>query len=678
MSDLLGTGGITREEDRAERVVWKGFGAMEVLRNQKMAFLRRHVPIVEWLPRYRWREHAVGDVLGGLTMAILLLGEGIAYALLAGIPAEVGIYSALIPTFVYSVLGTSRHLSVGAISLTAVMTGVVVLDNGTGNPAEDAALAHALCLSVGFFLVLFGVLRMAFIEHVLSLPIREGFISGMALTIISGQLMGLLGIPKGNLHSHTIWENLRFFFAHIGAANRVDVAIGLLCLLVQALIKALRKTRRFAFLAFVPGVLVVTVIATVVSFSCKLHARYGISVLGYVPAGFPVPGAPTAWSPAFFQASLAPALIIAFVGFIEALAVEREMAAVHQYPISANSELVALGAANLAGSFFRAMPALGSIGRSLAGNASGARTQMAGLVASLFMVVLCFASSLLYHLPRSAVSSIIVVVISSLVDFMTIPAMWRSRLFMDLAFFTTAFALTFALGIEQGIILSAVVSALYVIRRGTIPTPSFLGRVVGTTIYKPLAARSGDAKPIDNVVILQPGTPLFYFINASHLKKCVLRVLDGRGPSGLPAPAWLLSGETAGLVIDLSDVEAVDFTAVEVLTEISKSAGRAGVAFGVTGVRGALKKVFRECRHLRSSIKPRYYCGDLHTVVIEMETSLVTEPILLTTRLSIRTKQELTQQGTVMPFDDEGDSDQDRWNDTMAPHEFDAFAASAL
>ncbi len=538
--------------------------------------------------------------------------------LIQGLPPAVGIYSSLIPTFLYSLFATSRHLSVGPISLTAVMTSVVVSSraspNGVDDPEANAGLAAALSLSVGIFLLIMAFFRMGFVENLLSKPIKEGFITGLAFTIISGQLPGLLGIPKSPKILHTVWENLIYFFENIGHGTKREIGMGIACLLLQFGMKWLKRYPRFSFLRFIPGVLVVTVLATTISFSAGFEAQ-GVRILGHIDAGFPVPRLPS-FSPSFFSSSLAPGLIIAFVGFIEAMAVNRQMAAVHEYFISANSEMFAVGIANTAGAFFQAMPVFGSIGRTLANSAAGGRTQLAGLLASLVMLVFCFSARAFYHLPKCTVSSIIIVVISSLIDFFALPRMYRMALWIDLSFFLTSFVLTLGLGIENGIILSSLISALYVVRRGTIPSPTFLGRVPGTAIYKTLTVH-GDASPIENLVIVQPGTSLFYFINTSHLKKVLMRILDGRGPMGGVMPSWLCRGEAIGLIIDFTNVEHCDFTGSEVLEEIYEMCCSSGILFGISSVRGLTRRSLKNSA-LGKHMSARYFCGDLHSIATDM------------------------------------------------------------
>lgn len=534
----------------------------------------------------------MGDIIGGITLACLMVGEGIAYALLGGLAPTAGLYAAVIPVLIYSFFGTSRHLSVGPVSLSGVMTAVLIESVGTGVASEDAHLGSALALVTGILLVIFSLARMGFLEYVLSKPIIEGFVTGLACTVISGQLPTLVGINKKDFphfHGHTAWENLGFFFGHLGYARRHDVGMALSCLVIMFSIKVLKKRDRFWYLKYTPGVLVCTLFANIVSKVAMLEANHQVRVLGVIPSGFPKPAMPSISFELFLEVVPA-AVIVAFVGWVESMSVARQMSLQHHYEVSGNREMLALGMANIWGSFFSAMVVAGSIGRTHAANGAGTKSHFSGFLASFLMLGACYSTALFYHMPKSSVAAIIVFCISALIEIWALPDMKRQKQNGDLFFFMLAFFLTFAMGIEEGIILSALISTVYVIRKGTIPTPIFLGRVPGTEIYKPLAPTS-DARPVPNMMIIQPGTSLFYYVNAAHFQLCVNPFLNRSIRADLPD--WLAEGECDGIILDFANVEVIDFTAMEVMVDMVKIAMLNGVGLGISGLRKDLLTAVR-------------------------------------------------------------------------------------
>jgi MFS superfamily sulfate permease-like transporter len=531
-------------------------------------------------------------------------------------------------------------------------------------------------------MVLFAVLRLGFLENVMSRPIMEGFMTAVAVTVISGQLGPMLGVPPvvhpGEHHhggSDMVWDRLKNSLGRIGESNRASIGLSAAALTIMFGLRwVTRRSWAPRWVTHVPGILVAIVLTTTVTYFGSLHEGMGVRILGRVPGGFEPPRAPRALTWSMFQGSIGPAVMIALVGWIESVTVARQMASLGEYTISSNSELLALGVSNFFGSFFGAMPVAGSVGRTqLAWNA-GARTQLSGLLAGLVSIAILFATPIVHYLPSPTIASVLVLCVSGLLEVHAIPTMVRLRMWGDLALFATTFTLAIALGVEQGLILASAVSCVVLIKNGTVPAPVFVGRAGST--YKPLT-RLGDARPVPGICIIQPGTARLYFLNALHLKKVLMRVSDGRAPSGGPMPPWLATphpclqvqapgghhggghssghgggnggsgrgngggndGGTAharaaplpvaplqapplGIVLDMTALASADFTAVEALRDAASTLSKTGVMFGIAGVRSSLR--VRLARHagLIAAVDRRFMASRVSSCVSAMEAAV--------------------------------------------------------
>ena len=393
------------------------------------------------------------DLGAGLTVGVMLVPQGMAYALIAGLPPVYGLYAALVPLFIYALLGSSRQLAVGPVAIVSLLVAAGIQPLAQGDLDRAVSLALLLALMVGVLQVGMGLLRFGFLTRFLSHPVLAGFTSAAAIVIGSSQLHHLLGYPLPSTHQvhQILWAAL----TGLRGLHVPTVLLGVGGIL------ALVGLRRWPRARVLPGALVVVVVGTLLVMGLGLAER-GVAVVGTVPGGLPVPGLPLgpdgvlSWG--IVQALLPVALTIALVGFMESLAVAKVYAARHRYGLDGNRELLALGMANLVGAFFRAFPTTGGFSRTAVNDQAGARSTVASLLsAALVGLTLLFLTGLFRDLPKAVLAAIVLVAVAGLVNWREALHLWRTDR-RDLALMALTFVATLGLGIEQGILVGVLAS----------------------------------------------------------------------------------------------------------------------------------------------------------------------------------------------------------------------------
>lgn len=506
------------------------------------------------------------DLSAGLVVAIMLVPQAMAYALLAGLPPVHGLYAATVPTVLYVLLGTSRHLSVGPPALMALLTFTGVSAIAEPGSGEYVALALLLTLMAGALQLGLGLFRMGFVTNFISHPVLSGFVHASVLVIAVSQLGHLLGIPLSRRHSTT--EVVVQLGQHIGEANPVAVAISAVSLAVLILSRTIRG---------VPGPLLVAAGATVLVYLLNLD-QHGVSIVGDVPGGLPRPSLPSLDLAAADDLSLA-VLTVAFVGFIESISVAKAIAAKGGYKINSNQELRALGMANVGSACFSGLPVAGSFSRTAANYRAGARSQLSSLTTALLAVAtLLLLTPLFRYMPHAALAAIIVVAVSSLVDLREVRRAFAiSRL--DGAAFLITFALTLLVGVEQGIIIGAAFALLSFIRRTAYPDITELGYVDRENAF--LGRRSHpEARTFPEALIVRFDAPLYY-ANVPILEE------------------WLLSAaadkpDLEYVIIDCRGVNSVDVTAIDGLEDLISSYSSRDIAVLFTHAKRPVRERIRK------------------------------------------------------------------------------------
>jgi SulP family sulfate permease len=436
--------------------------------------LKNYFPILDWLPNYSKKE-LNGDLSAGLTVGVMLIPQGMAYAMLAGLPPIYGLYASTIPLILYAIFGTSRQLAVGPVAMVSLL-----IATGVGGLAEVGsdkfiALAIVLALIVGIMQLLLGVFRLGFMVNFLSHPVISGFPSAAALIIGLNQLKHLLGIDLARSnHIHTI---LYEAFLNIGDTHWLTFAVGTGGILVIMLVKR--------FLKRIPGPLVAVILGILVVYLLGLQQE-GVKIVKDVPGGLPPFAFPDfAWSD--ITGLLPAALTISLVGFMESIAVAKAIQAKHKnYKIDANQELIGLGMANIGGAFFSSFPTTGGFSRTAVNDQSGAKTGLASIFSAVLIILtLLFLTPLFYYLPKAILASVIMVAVFGLIDFKEVRHLWKTDK-KDLLMLMVTFFATLITGIEEGIAIGVVLSLALVLYKAAYPHTAQLGRMPGTDIYRNL------------------------------------------------------------------------------------------------------------------------------------------------------------------------------------------------
>ncbi|WP_254277710.1 SulP family inorganic anion transporter [Halomonas sp. 3H] len=516
--------------------------------------LKRYLPVLTWLPHYH-RRLLGADLLAGVIVTVMVIPQSLAYAILAGLPAVVGLYASILPAVLYALLGTSRTLAVGPVAIIALMTGAAL--SGVSAPGSPDYLAAALVLSLlsGAMLVAMGLLRLGFFANFLSHPVIAGFLSASAVLIAASQAAHLLGIPASG---YTVTALLVSMAGNLAQTHWPTLAIGVGTLLFliamrrhgQSLLQRLGLAAATATLLTRAGPVLAVVATTALTWHFSLAER-GVAVIGAIPAGIPPLTLPL-FELELWRALLVPALLISVVGFVESISMAQMLAARRRQRISPNQELIGLGGANLAAAFSAGMPVTGGLSRTVINDEAGAQTPMAGLFAALGigLVTLLF-TPLLHHLPIATLAATIIVAILTLVDLPMIRQTWRySR--SDFSAMAITILLTLVEGVEAGIISGVVLSIGLFLYRTSRPHSAIVGRIPGTEHFR--SVERHEVETLGHVAFLRIDESL-YFANARYLED-TLHALVVRHP-GLEHVVLICSAVN---LIDASALESLDAT----------------------------------------------------------------------------------------------------------------------
>ena len=515
--------------------------------------LVRYVPALSWVPRYQagWLR---GDAVAGFTIWGLLIPEGIAYATLAGLPPQAGLYTLLASLVLYAAFGTSRQLVVAGTSASAVLVASSV---GALHPKDAAAygsLAVALIVLTGLLFVGCGLLRLGFVTQFLSRPVMEGFVFGLAIFIAVGQLPKLLGLSKGS--GDTI-EQLGHLLTHLGGASLTTFAVGAVALVA---LFALDRVKR------VPGGLVVLVAA--IAFSAALHLdRHGVDTVGKIPAGLPsLHGLNVSVSQLWVLLPSAAGLML--VIFSEALGAADTFAEKYGYRIDPSQEMIAFGLANLGSGFLGGLAVGGSLSQSAVNDGAGARSEASPAIAAVLSLVTVIALTPLFtDLPEAVLAAMIIHAVSHL---MKVGQMRRFYRVVPREFWLGVITLVavITLDVLPALIIGMVVSLLVLVYRASRPVFSVMGASRDAPGGYEDVRRHPTARPAPGVLVIRPDAPLFY-ANAQPLRDAVQDLI---GAPGTPV---------AALILDLDGTDDLDYTSAVAVSAIAADMRAKGVRFGL-------------------------------------------------------------------------------------------------
>ncbi|KAL7750148.1 hypothetical protein RI367_004320 [Sorochytrium milnesiophthora] len=585
--------------------------------------LRYYIPVLHWLPKYRWSVDFPHDLIAGTTVSFMLVPQGLSYASsLAKLHPIYGLYCAFTPVIAYGLFGTSRQLSLGPSALIMLLVGSTVAKvqeelhlKGKGVPPIDpAVIASSLGLLVGFFTFVFGIFRFGFLDSVLSRALLRGFITAIAVVIMIEQSSPLLGIqlaPTGGGGSQPLPPHMSpleklFRVIHLLHTTHTPTLILSACSASFLAIVGTLKTRmapRVPAMRFIPEILLLVIISTALSAHFNFQ-QYGIQILGSIGLSrgtIPAPSIPLLLPLKKLQiehlirALTMPAMLISIIGFVESIAAAKQYASRHNYSVSRNRELVALGVSNIVGSLFHAVPAYGSLTRSRVNDRMGARTQMAGFVAgTIILLTILFLLPLFNPLPIPAMASIILIASFSLIELDDFRFIYRIRAWKDLLLLAFTFFTTLLVSIEAGTLLSIALSLMIVVKHTTLPRLTVLGRVQGAKEdrFRPMDDFPDEAEHVEGTLIIKIEESL-HFSNTSELRQRLGRVERFGDLRVHPSEhARLASGAVMHVVFEVSNMHGVDATALHTLVEVVENYHRRHVVVSFVKLRPALRKQF--------------------------------------------------------------------------------------
>lgn len=527
-----------------------------------LSWIREALPILRWAPSYE-RNDVRGDLAAGLTVGVMLIPQGMAYAVLAGMPPIYGLYAGLVPLLIYPLFGSCRHLATGpaAIDMLVIAAGVGMLaTQSSSGYIELVVLATGI---VALLQIGMATLRLGFLANLLSRPVIAGFATAASLIIMASQLGSFLGIDLARsqyLH-HVLMEAAE----RIGEVHWISLAIGVGSAVA---IVGLRSWK-----SIFPSELAVIVGATLAVWLFDLEAR-GVATVGDVPGGLPVFAIPS-FGFDDLRRLLPTAITLALIQFMSVVSLGRIFASRHRYAVDANRELMAVGTANVVGSLFQSLPVSGSFSRTAVNEQAGARTPLSNVVAAAVVgLALVFLTPLFHDIPMAALAAVIMVAAVNLLDLPELRYLFRTKR-VDGWISVFTFVSTLVLGVREGLLLGIGAAIIAVVYRQSRPYVAELGHLSSTRSFKNLE-RFAKAYPIEGLMILRIEAG-FSFFNAQFLKEYILEKAA--------------EGNVRAVVLDAGSINDMDTTAIEAVEEVAETLEEQGIEMHFAGLTGPVRDV---------------------------------------------------------------------------------------
>ncbi|WP_077406648.1 SulP family inorganic anion transporter [Cellulophaga omnivescoria] len=523
-------------------------------------------PILTWLKTYK-KGDFIKDLLAGFTVGIILIPQGMAYAMIAGLPPVYGLYAALFPTLMYVFLGTSRQLAVGPVAMDSLLVAAGLGALSLTTTEDYIAMAIVLAFLVGATQFLLGLFRMGFLVNFMSKPVISGFTSGAAIIIMFSQLKHLLGANiEGSSKFVTLIKNV---FAKVAETNMYDFAIGMVGILIIVVVKKINKK--------IPSILFVVVLGILAVYFLKLE-QYGVKIVGAIPDGLPSFGVPNINIKNILD--IWPiAITLALVGYLEAISIGKALEEkTGEETINPNQELIAIGSANMVGSFFKSFPVTASFSRSAINYEAGAKTNLASLFSVIMVVVvLLFLTPLFFYLPKAVLASIIMVSVFGLIDVAYPKELWKHRKDEFLVLLAT-FICTVFIGIKEGILVGVLFSLLLMVYRTSKPHFAVLGNVEGTDYYKNVSRFGTEVITREDLLIVRFDAQL-YFGNAGYFKTELYKHIHKKGAA------------LKGVILNAEAINYIDSSAAQMLEKVIKEIHEKNIQFYVAGAIGPARDI---------------------------------------------------------------------------------------
>jgi len=527
--------------------------------------IKSFLPILEWLPNYK-KEWLKGDIGAGLTVGVMLIPQGMAYASIAGMPAVYGLYASIIPIIIYALFGTSRQLAVGPVAMVSLLTATAIGSFEGLSTSDYISYAILLALLVGGIQFLLGAFRLGFLVNFMSHPVISGFTSAAALIIGLSQLKHLLGIEIER--THHINEIILSAINQTNEINWITFAIGIIGILIIIGVKKANKSLPSQLFAVLFGIAVVSI------FSLG-GLEYNVKIIKDIPNTLPSFQIPLL-DLEIIQLLIPMALTIALVSFMESIAVAKAIQIKHRnYKVVPNQELISLGLANIFGSFFQSFPTTGGFSRTAVNDQAGAKTGLAAIIsAALIVVTLLFLTPYFYNLPKAILASVIMVAVFGLINYKEAIHLYKSNI-KDFWMLITTFLATLILGVELGIGLGIILSLAMVLFKTTKPHTARLARVPNTHFYRNIK-RFDNLEIIEELLIYRFDAQLF-FANVNYFKD---KLYDYER---------IKKDNLSLLIIDGESINNIDSTAIQALEEIIVDFNSRGVEVLFTGIKGPVR-----------------------------------------------------------------------------------------
>jgi SulP family sulfate permease len=537
-----------------------------------MSSLARYLPVLDWGRRYD-RSTLTSDLVAAAIVTIMLIPQSLAYAMLAGLPPEIGLYASILPIIAYAIFGTSRTLAVGPVAVVSLMTLAAASSVAVPGTAEFIAAALILALLSGIILVVMGVLKLGFLGNLLSHPVVSGFITASGIIIATSQLKSILGISASG---QAMPELITTLVSNLGDINLPTLVIGATSAAflfwvrkgLKPLLMRLGLAARPADLIAKAGPIAAVAVSTLAVILFDLEAQ-GVKVVGAIPQSLPPFTVPLI-DPELWRQLAVPALLIAVIGFVESVSVAQTLAAKRRQRINPDQELIGLGAANVAAAFSGGYPVTGGFARSVVNFDAGAETPAAGAFTAIgILIAALLLTPLLYALPIATLAATIIVAVLSLVDFKTPREVWRFSK-PDFAALITTIAVTLLAGVEPGVVSGVVLSLALYLWRASRPHAAIVGRVPDTEHFRNVKRHTVITDP--RVLTIRIDESLTY-LNARWLEEFVLEQVAEHP-------------EVRHLVLMCSAVNGIDASALESLDAINHRMMDAGVQVHLSEVKG--------------------------------------------------------------------------------------------
>ena len=528
-----------------------------------MKTLKRLIPILDWLPNYKGTLF-LGDLIAGVTVAIVLIPQGIAYALIAGLPPIYGLYCALVPQVIYAIFGSSRQVAIGSVAMDSLIVATGVSTLALTGSDSYISIAILLALVVGTIQLLLGIFRLGFVVNFLSRPVITGFTSAVALTIGINQFRNFLGVEFAQSDQvqyvlEDVWNNITDYNAH-------TTIIGLVSALMIITLRKVNKKIPNALVVVVLGILVIRYFGT---------ALNDVDIVKDIPSGLPEFSIPEL-DIDLIRELLPIAFTLVMVGYLETISIGKSLEAKQdKYRIHPNQELIALGLSNMVGSLFKAYPSASSFSRSAINQETGGTTGMSSLIsAGIVMMTLLFLTPLFYHLPKTVLAAIIIVAVFGLVNIKEALFLWKAS-HMDFWLLAATFFSTLFLGIEYGIMTGVGLSLIVLIFRTSRPYTVELGKVPNSNFYRN-RDRFSDVIIKNDILVFRFDAQLFY-VNAAYFRDRLDELAESKGK------------HLKLIVLDAESINRMDSTGVEMLKERIRYYQKRDILFYLAGVKGPVR-----------------------------------------------------------------------------------------